>query len=444
MRPLLLALTLPLLLACPGPPEPHSKPAANPAVPSDPPRPGAIVDPPPAEAPAVSPEAQAGVARSINTFGVGLYQRVGAKPGNMVVSPASIALAFAMTYAGAEGETAAELAGAFHFDQFDMAGGSLHEGLASLMAAWNEAAEVELAVANRLFAEQTYAFEPAFVDLTTRLYGAPMQPMDFRGDAEGSRVAINGWVERRTKDRIRELLPSGSLDDSTRLVLTNAIHLKADWLVPFEKELTAPGMFHAKGGDVMAPTMAMSEPLALAADPAAGVRVLLLPYVGSRLGMLLVLPDAVDGLPAVEAKLDLAALERWSAAVEAPSAQGQVDLRLPKVVIDSAESTPLRAVLEGMGVHRAFDSEQAQFGKMAPAPPPLYVSEAFHKAFIAVDEKGTEAAAATAVVMAEGAGMPMAPPVAFHVDRPFMFVLLDRVSGAVLFMGRVDDPTARG
>jgi serpin B len=160
--------------------------------------------------------------------------------------------------------------------------------------------------------------------------------------------------------------------------------------------------------------------------------------------MLLVLPDAVDGLPGVEAKLDAAALERWATAVDVPAAGQRVDLRLPKFVIDPPKSTSLKDTLLAMGVKRAFDGENAQFEKMAPAPPPLYISDAFHKAFIEVDEKGTEAAAATAVVMAEGSAAPMAPPVAFHVDRPFLFVLRDRVSGAVLFMGRVEDPTAKG
>jgi serpin B len=437
MRRLVLALTPFVLSACPG----ASDPASNTPAKSDAPRDARITDPPPVEPPATTPQAQAAVARSINAFGVDFYRRTAATPGNLVVSPASLAFAFAMTYAGAQGQTAQELSDAFHFD---LAGDSLHEGFAGLMAAWNEAGEVELAVANRLFAEKTYTFEAPFVELTRTLYGAPMQPMDFRGAADGSRREINAWVEQRTKDRIRELLPAGSIDGSTRLVLTNAIYLKADWLVPFEREATRPAPFHAKSGDVQAPTMAMSEHLAFAADPAAGVKLLQLPYKGPRLAMLLVLPDAVDGLAAVEAKLDPAALERWAAAVDAPAAQGLVELQLPKLVIDPPQSTPLRATLEAMGVRRAFDEEQAQFEKMAPAPPPLYISEAFHKAFIEVDEKGTEAAAATAVVMAEGAGMLMAPPVSFHVDHPFLFVLRDRVSGAVLFMGRVEDPTAKG
>ncbi len=436
MQRLILALTLPLVAACPG----ASEPASNQPTKSDSTQVNAIVDPPPVSPPVVTPAAEAAVARSINAFGVDFYRRTASRPGNLVVSPASIAFAFAMTYAGANAETAQELATAFHFG---LAGDSLHEGFASLMGAWNEAAEVELAVANRLFAEKTYAFEAPFVDLTTTLYGAPMQPMDFRGDADGSRVAINAWVEARTKDRIRELLPPGSIGESTRLVLTNAIYLKADWQLPFEKEATQPAAFHAAGGDVQAPTMAMTQTLASSADPEVGVRLLQLPYEGSRLAMLLVLPNAVDGLPAVEAKLDPALLERWGAAVEAPAAQARVDVRLPKYVVDPAESTSLRSTLEAMGVQRAFHAEQAQFEKMASTRPPLYIGDAFHKAFIEVDEKGTEAAAATAVVMVEGA-MPMEPPVAFHVDRPFMFVLRDRSSGAVLFMGRVVDPTAKG
>lgn len=442
MRPLVLALTLLPLAACPGVADPSGPtgPAAG-SPKADTPAGVSITDPPPAVPPEVTPAVQTTVAKSINAFGLDYWRRVAAEPGNRVISPASISIAFAMTYAGAEGETAQELAEVFHFDA---AGESLHAGLASLMAAWNDADAVELSVANRLFAEETYTFQAPFVKLTTDVYAAPMQSMDFRGDADGSRQQINAWVQQRTKDRIRELLPPGSLDDTTRLVLTNAIYLEADWRTPFEKESTQPATFHAKGRDVQAPTMAMSERLAFAADPTAGVRLLQLPYQGERLAMLLVLPDAVDGLSAVETKLDAGALDRWAAAVEAPAAVQLVDLRLPKFVIDPPLATPLRATLMAMGVQRAFDGEHAQFEAMAPAPPPLYISNAFHKAFIAVDEKGTEAAAATAVVMAEGAGMPPAPPVSFHVDRPFLFVLRDRVAGAVLFMGRVEDPTHEG
>jgi serpin B len=430
------SLTLLLLTACPG----ASDPASNTPAKGDAPK-GSITDPPPAKPPEASTAVKTTVARSINAFGLDYWRRVAPEPGNRVISPASIVFAFAMTYAGAEGETAQELAKAFHFDE---AGESLHVGLADLMFGWNAEGAVELSVANRLFAEKTYEFQDAFVRLTADLYAAPMQPMDFRGNADGSRKEINAWVQQRTKDRIRDLLPPGSLDGTTRLVLTNAIYLEADWLIPFEKEATHPAPFHAKRGDVQAPTMAMSEHLAFAADAGTGARLLQLPYEGDQLAMLLVLPDAVDGLAAVEAKLDAAALERWAAAVDAPAAVQNVDLRLPKFVIDPADSTPLKDTLLAMGVKRAFDGENAQFGKMAPGPPPLYISNAFHKAFIEVDEKGTEAAAATAVVMAEGGAAPSAPPVSFHVDRPFLFVLRDRVSGAVLFMGRVEDPTAKG
>lgn len=255
MRRSVFALALLSLTACPG----ASDPASHTPVKGDAPASGSISDPPPPKPPEVTPAVQATVARSINAFGLDYWRKVATEPGNRVISPASLVVAFAMTYAGAEGETAQELARVFHFDA---AGESLHAGLASLMAAWNEADAIELSVANRLFAEKTYAFEEPFVRLTTELYGAPMQPMDFRNAADAARQEINGWVQQRTKDRIRELLPPGSLDDSTRLVLTNAIYLEADWRIPFEKEATHPAPFHAKGGDVQAPTMAMSEHLA--------------------------------------------------------------------------------------------------------------------------------------------------------------------------------------
>jgi serpin B len=418
-----------LLLACPG----------NSTPPEEPDAPGSdateIRDPAPVPLPEVSPEVTQGVARSINAFGLAYYQGVASSPGNVVASPASIAFAFAMTHAGAEAETATEIASVF---RFTAQGDDLYAGFTRMLEGWNAAGEVELAVANRLFGERTAEFDPAFIDLTSKFFRAPLQPMDFKTDAEAARKEINAWVEQRTKSRIKDLLPEGVVSDTTRLVLTNAIYFKGDWASPFEKEATRPGEFRAPTGKIEVPMMAQQSHFPWLDDASHAAQVLELPYKGGSLSMLIALPHADDGLAALEAALTPEVLDGWAQGLK----NRDVFVSLPKFRIEPEKSTPLRETLQQMGMKRAFDPGLAQFGKMAPTPPPLFISDAFHKAFIAVDEKGTEAAAATAVVMGEGAAAPSAPPVRFNADHPFLFLLRDRTTGALLFVGRVTKPEA--
>ena len=424
--PLLLAL---LLVGCPGNSVPPQEPGPKTSTPTS------ITDPEPTALPPVSADVTKSVARSINAFGVDYYKRAASKPGNVVASPASIAFAFAMTYAGAEAETAAEIAAAFRFAS---QGDELWAGFTGTLESWNAAGQVELAVANRLFGEQTFEFQPAFLDLTAKFFRAPLQPMDFKNGADAARKDINAWVENRTKTRIKDLLPDGSVDETTRLVLTNAIYFKGDWESPFEKESTQPAEFRAPSGKTQVPMMNQTAYFQLAKDTATGAQVIEMPYKGGALAMMIVLPDADDGLTAVEAKLSPETIDAWVKSYE----NRQVFVSLPKFRIEPARSESLVETLNAMGIKRAFDAERAQFGKMAAPPPPLYISDAFHKAFIAVDEKGTEAAAATAVVMAEGTGAPSAPPQRFNADHPFLFMLRDKNSGALLFVGRVLQPEA--
>ena len=422
--PLLIAL---LLTACPGNSAPPQEPGPS--------TPASIPDPEPTPLPAASAQVTQGVARSINAFGLAYYQRTASTPGNVVMSPASIAFAFAMTYAGAQDETASEIASAFHFDA---PSDELFAGFTTTLESWNAAGDVELAVANRLFGEKTFEFDPAFIDLTAKFFRAPLQPMDFKNGAEASRKEINGWVEKRTQTRIKDLLPEGSIDDTTRLVLTNAIWFKGDWATPFDKEGTQPAEFRAPTGKLQVPMMNREGSFALLEDTTAAVQVLELPYKGGALSMLLVLPKADDGLAAIEARLSPDTIDRWAQGLK----ESEVFVSVPRFRIEPEKSTSMEEILKALGVKRAFDPGQAQFDKMAPPPPPLYISDAFHKAFIAVDEKGTEAAAATAVVMGEGGAAPDEPPARFNADHPFLFLLRDRKTGALLFMGRVHAPEA--
>jgi serpin B len=308
------------------------------------------------------------------------------------------------------------------------------------LALQNPARELKLRIANRLFGEKSYKFEQPFVDKTRQSFGAPLERVDFASSPEPSRAQINGWVQQQTEQRIKDLLPPGCIQSDTKLVLVNALYFLADWLAPFDTAATNDQPFHLSSAQTKnVPTM--HKTLGLRMARADGVAVLELPYKGNDAAMLLVLPDKVDGLAAVEQSLSLARLDAWTAALKPES----VTVSLPKFEVNPPRSMALAPVLGALGIKTAFDKQQADFFAIArPADPRnrLYISEVFHKAFVKVDEKGTEAAAATAVVMAPG-GAPPRRGVEFTADHPFLFFIVDKPSGLVLFMGRVSDPSAR-
>jgi serpin B len=350
----------------------------------------------------------------------------------------SVSIALAMTYGGARGETAAEMAKVMHLP----AGETLHGSWATALASWAAAGkDVEIALANRLFGEATYTFEKPFLGLTAERYGAPLEPRDFKNAHEAQRRAINQWVHERTRTRIDELIPAPGITAETRLVLANALYFKAPWADPFTEAATQPGSFWADGKtEVVVPLMTNTAGYGVASS--AGVELLELPYHGARFAMLIALPTARDGLGAVEAALDGATLARWTAAL----APERVWLTMPRFTLDPPKSIDLADALGAMGMKKAFEPRSADFTGIANPPNPddrLFISAVFHKTFVAVDEKGTEAAAATAVLMAPSGAPPSMPPRKVVVDRPFLFFIRDRESGAVLFVGRVTNPTKK-
>lgn len=373
-------------------------------------------------------------AQASNAFAFDLWGQLRERPGNQVVSPASIAIALDMTFAGARGETAEQMARVLHAGDPE----ALHASAAAALASWNdpERETYTLAVANRLFGERTLTFAPEFLALTGERYGAPLEPLDLLGDPEGSRVHINRWVEEQTRDRIADLIPPGALEGSA-LVLTNAIYFLADWQTPFSRSATRDAEFFADGArSVQVPTMHRTGEMRYA--EADGVQILELPYQGGELAMTIVLPRERDGIGAVEARLDAAQLASWTGALQ----DRRVELALPKIRLEPA-STSVAEVLRALGMPLAF-TRDADFSGMAGEPGDLFLSDVFHKAFVAVDEKGTEAAAATAAVIAltSAAYPPPDPPVAFHADHPFLFFIRDVRTGAILFMARVTNPAA--
>jgi serpin B len=422
--------------------------ATSSPAPADAPRGGVKYDPPAPREPTpdagkaperdpepVSDTTLTTVVSGLDAFAADLYLRAAAGEGNRVLSPASVSLALAMVHAGAEGETAEEIASALH----QPAGDDLHAAAAALLKRWNaESKPYELAVANRLFGDAKVPFHAAYLDRTARVFGAPLETMDFRGAPGPSRERINAWVEEQTKDRIQDLLPASGVTPATRLVLVNAIYFKAAWAEAFQEHATRSAPFFAAKGETTAKMMQRTDHLGIAAVPEDGVQLLELPYEGDATSMVIVLPDARDGLGRVEKALTGARISGWLAKLKPE----RVDVQLPKFKIEMPEPLMLSGILKDLGIRRAFDHTQADFTAIAPASEQLEISEAFHKAFIEVDEKGTEAAAATAISMRAGSAMPTEPPKSFVCDHPFMFLIRDRDSGAILFMGRVADPTA--
>ena len=378
------------------------------------------------------------LARSSNAFGFDLYQRLRQAPGNLVISPSSITTALTMTWGGAKGETAAQMRKVLHLegtaDEVMATSGQLARSLQA------PSRPIVFRIANQLFCEKTYKLVPVFVEKTRAAFGAPLELLDFKTAPESARVYINKWVEGKTEKRIKDLIPPGGVEPDTRLVLVNAIYFLGDWAEPFNREATRPAAFHltaAEKKDV--PTMNRVGGFRIAQKD--GVTALEISYKGGELSMMLLVPDEIEGLAAVEGALDTKKLDALVGAMKTE----YVRVALPKFEVNPDGSLSLGEDLKALGMPLAFDPRGADFTGIANPPNPdesLFIAKVFHKGFVRVDEKGTEAAAATAVEM-ELRSMPEAPPRPLKVDRPFLFLIRDNASGLVLFLGRVSDPSQR-
>jgi serpin B len=364
-------------------------------------------------------------------FGWRLLTEAGRGTGNVFLSPYSIEAAFAMTAAGARGATEEQMADTLGLPRDRAARDAAMKTLRARVEAIRTKGETTLDSANRVWVQQDYKLLAPFVASVRDNYGADLPLADFAGQSEKVRVEINGWVEQKTRDRIKDLVPPGGLGSLTRMVLVNAIYFYGSWETAFDVARTREAPFHrAGGGDVNVPMMrAKFDKARYGETPDA--QWLELPYKGGGAAMVLVLPRE-GRMDAVVADL---AGDGWAKGVSGLSAQ-EVRVALPRFRIES--SFGLHEILPRMGMMDAFDVRAADFSGMTGRPD-LFISAAFHKAFCEVDEKGTEAAAATAVVMA----LREAPrAAAFRADRPFLFGIRDRVSGALLFIGRVADPSS--
>ncbi len=367
----------------------------------------------------------------IDAFGLDAEQLMAAESGgNTVLSPVSIATAFAMVEAGADEATAGQIADVFGFP--DQPG--VHEAMNSLTATLDQAnrtdpeqGDVVLDAANTLWAQSGFDIEPPFLDTLAAEYGAGVPTSDFENDAEGSRRAINDSVAEATRDRIPDLMPEGSVNRETRAVVVNAIYLKAPWAHELSEDSTAPGPFHLADGSTADVPMMHDSSLAVRAAVADGYTSVELPYVGGALAMLLVVPDEATTLDDVLAGLGDGGL----AAVTDTLADSTVDLTLPRW--DTGSAIDLAPLLTDLGL-------PIPGGSLPGVAPDLEIGAAVHAANITVDEAGTEAAAASAVGM-ELTGAPMPGEIVTVVaDRPFLFAVRHVETDAPLFIGRVADP----
>lgn len=364
-------------------------------------------------------------------FAIKLLRNAGKPDENAFVSPHSVAEALAMAATGAKGDTRGEMLETLGLPDNNVAVNKAFRVMRKrLMPA--STAPVELSIANRLWGQSGVSFHAEFLKTLQRDYGAALGQVDFRADAGAARERINSWIEEQTKGRIKDLLPDGALSDQTRLVLTNAIYFKAPWQKKFDADDTTDEDFTLANGDKVKVPM-MQQNASLRHLRAEGYQALELLYEGATLSMLIFLPDKPDGLASLEKDLDTKVLEYF----EERARRVPVHVYLPRFTM--TRSLSLASALRTMGMRLAF-SQTADFSGMADEES-LQISDVIHKAFVEVTEEGTEAAAATAVVMGiTAARIEDQKPVVFRADRPFLFLIRDTATRSVLFIGRLADP----
>ena len=373
-----------------------------------------------------------------NLFTHDLYLRLektaSAEGENIFFSPFSISSALAITYEGAHGKTADEIRSVYYFPENSS---RMREGFASLNAGINSKdAGYTLSTANALWAEKTYTFLPEYIGIAEKYYAANTTNLDFIGQPEASRQTINSWVEDQTNNKIKDLLPPGSINPITRLVITNAVYFKGTWQKQFDANKTSDASFRKPDGTTITVKMMQRTdeeaiyPYAENAD----LQVLSLPYTSTSrkgLSMIVLLPKGND-LSVIDPYLDPVNL---SALIQSESSR-RVMVYFPKFKIETRYSLP--KTLGAMGMPTAF-SDSADFSGM-DGTKMLYISDVIHKAYIDVNEEGTEAAAATAVVIWVKAVASEEPVPVFRADHPFVFLIQDNNSGEILFAGRVTNP----
>ena len=367
-----------------------------------------------------------------NEFAFDLYKKIGSEETNtgknIFFSPYSISTALGMTYAGARGETERQMAAVLHFSPDQAAVHGAFRDLATSVDGTGKS--YQLSVGNALWGQQNYPFDSDFLSLISKYYAGGFNTVDFVRETEASRVKINRWVADKTADKIQNLLQQGDISNLTRLVLTNAIYFKSNWATPFEKTMTRPALFKVDAATTReVQMMARTGPLPYVENEQ--LQAVELPYAGNDLSMLVLLPKT--DISVLEQQLSLQQLDELQAQLKPTP----VSLYLPRFKFDARYALQDKKYLPAMGMVDAFDERLADFSGLT-GNKELFISGVFHKAFIDVNESGTEAAAATAVVV----GLKSMPPPStiFRADHPFVFLIRHQSTGSILFLGRVANP----
>jgi serpin B len=368
-----------------------------------------------------------------NAFAVDLYKKLAEGNENTFFSPYSITVAFGMAFGGARGQTEKEIARTLHFP---FSRKKLHNGINALDLALKASAKnngFELNSVNQLWGENSYSFLPEYLNLISEKYGASLRLLDFKNHPDPSRTVINEWVSDRTNGRIKNLIPAGGISDSTKLVLTNAIYFKAKWEKPFKVEATKDGQFNCATGDFVT-TKFMSQTSEFFAVNANEYQAVSMPYKGMETSMLVIMPEP-GKMKSVEAALSPEFLKSVTNSLE----ESKIKLRLPKFKFTTG-SLELTKILQSLGMRSSFTGA-ADFSGI-DGTKSLFIEGVYHKAFVSVDEKETEAAAATSIALMLG-GVGTYPIPEYNFDRPFIFLIRDNKTGTVLFLGKINDPTKK-
>ena len=372
------------------------------------------------------------VAAADTAFALDLYRQLAPSPGNLFFSPYSLSRILAMAASGARGSTATEMGAALHLD---LPADQMAAGYAGLTKAFQTAAgdDIDLLTADSLWVQNQYSLRPEYLQTVRIQFGADARPADFIHHADAARTAINAWVGTQTRGKIPELIGPGVLAPATRVVLCDAIYFKGKWDHQFKPRQTEAAPFHLSSKtEASVPMMHQTSPFRAARLD--GIGLLELPYLGRRFSMVVLLPDAIDGLGGVERQLSTDQLHLWLAELDR-SPDTRTSVYLPRFT--ARESFQLASQLARLGMHAAFDPRAADFSGMSDAGA-LYLSDVVHQAYVRVDEAGTEAAAASGVVMFAAAAFAQVPE--FRVDHPFLFLIRDNATGTILFLGRIVDP----
>ena len=376
--------------------------------------------------PAVIPDA---IAAANNGFAVDFYREVSAKDGNIFFSPTSMFVAFSALYEGARENTADQMRQVFGFEPDLQA---RYNATARLMSSVNrDDPNATLEMANALWPALQFVPSDSYVDAVRSVYLADVERVDFTG---GGVDRINSWASEKTHGKIEEVLTPDAVDASTFLVITNSIYFNGSWTVPFPEEDTVNHDFWKRPSEsVKTDFMRVQDRFDYASLD--GAQIIRMPYVGDRLSMLVILPNDRDGIGSLESGVSAGQMAQWKQSMQSH----EVSVFMPKFTMETSYSLP--AYLSSLGMVDVFDDSLADLSGIAPVEPNgLYVSEAIHKAYVDVNEVGTEAAAITAMVLAYTSSQP--PPPMFIANHPFIFIIQDDESGAILFMGRLSDPTA--